>query len=595
MKAMDLTYFPFIKEIGTYTREGFFKDFIAAISVALLALPQSMAYAFVAGMPPQVGIFSAIFGTLFASAFGQSRYLIAGPTTQSAILIQSGLSEILTNFYPNLEGVARADMAVDLLIQLVFLVGFLQLMAGLLKMGRITQFTSRSVIAGYSVGVALAIIVTQLYPFLGIAPPTGYTPLYLKTWYLIKNISLTHLPTFLLALSCLGLFILTEKLPKQIPIPLFIFVLSGALVYYLKLSPTEGLSITDVEFGEIVSKITLIGDIGPVVVELPQFQFPSIDLAVLGQLLPFAFAIAFLSVIQAATIGRTYASLKDPPYNDSQEIYGLGVSNLACSFFGGMPSGGNLYRTALNHASGATSRYAGMLSGLILFLAVFFFGPFATKIPLAALSALMLLIAFQMLDVPDLGLCLKSTRADAFIVILTFMSCLFISFDLALYVGIGVSVLLYLKQAAEPSVVEYAFNNVGKLRALDPHDDRPDNRIAIFQPEGELFFGAAEFLQTQLRLASEDENIKIIILQMLNARYIDASICLVIKYLNKYFQKTGRLLMLSGVSADVYKILDDAGIINKLGRSCVFKVNEKLPGEATRLAYARAKVLLSEI
>lgn len=592
MAPAALRPFPFLHDLRQYQPVFFIKDFMAALSVALMALPQSMAYAFVAGLPPQVGMFSAIFGTLFASAFGHSRYLIAGPTTQAAILLQSGLSEMLSHTSMPLGIVIREQLAMSLLTQIVLLVAMIQILAGWVGLGRLTQFTSRSVTAGYSIGVALALLITQLYPFFGIAPPDRYVPLYLKAWFFLQQLPLLHWPTLGLGIVCVAIFIYSERWPRQLPIPFLIFVTATLAVSLFHLHAVEGGSIADVGFGHPVHTVTLIGDIGIVPEEWPIFSLPTLDPQFFPHTFPLALAIAFLSITQAAAIGKTYASSQDPPYNENQEIYGLGVSNLACALCGGMPSGGNFYRSSLNYQSGAKTRFAGIFSGIILCIMMLFFGKFVALIPLVSLSALMILIAYQMLQAGDLRLCIRATRSDAWAVMITIIACLIFSFDTALYIGIGTSLILYLKQAAMPTLKEYSFNQRGKLRILESKEDRVDPAIAIFQTEGELFFGAADLLQTQLRLAAEEQNIQVIILQLLNIRHLDASVCLALRHLHRFLQRTQRKLILTGVGEEVYAVLLQAGLIREIGNESVFCVEARFPAESTRLAYATAKTWL---
>ncbi len=584
---------PFWYDLRRYSFGAFGHDLSAALSVALLALPQAMAYAFVAGLPPQVGIFSAIFGTIFTAAFGSSRYLVSGPTTQSAILLQSGISEIIYTYYNGLTGVARDELAIKILIQVVLLIGVFQLFAGLLRLGRLTQFTSRSVVLGYTIGVAVAIFFTQLYPFFGIAPLSGYHPLYQKAWYLIHNIALLHLPTTLLGLGCLVVLILCSRVSKKIPIAIFVFFIAAAVVYFFNLSPDSGKAITDVAAGEQANKITILSDLGPLYSDLPKLKLPIFDFHIIGKVIPLAFAIALLSVLQATAIGKFYTRAKEPPYNDNQEIYGLGISNLFSAFVGAMPSSGSFARSALNHSMGARTRFSAIYSGGFLFLIVIFLGFLVTRIPLAALSALMVITAYSLVSFKDLFLCVRATRSDAFTLLITLIACLLFTFDMALYIGIAVSIVLYLKQAAVPLLIEYSFNNVGKLRPIEPEDERPDSRIAIVQAEGELFFGAADLLQGKLREVGEDEMLKVVILQLLNVRHIDASIALALKTVHRYLDGTGRVLLITGISPDVYSVLRHAGLADKLGKDRLFIANEQLPSEPTRTAYAYAKNLLS--
>ncbi|MCH9608585.1 MAG: putative sulfate transporter [Chlamydiales bacterium] len=590
---LTISPFPLWETLKSYQLRFFQRDLIAGLSVALLALPQAMAFAFVAGLPPQVGIFSAIFGTIFVAAFGASRFLISGPTTQIAILLQSGISEILTTYHGNLMGVERDSVAIDLLIQIVLIAGVLQIIGGLFRLGRLTQFASRAVLNGYMLGVGVALIMTQVFPFLGIAPPRGYFPVFEKFWLFATSLPMAHLATTLLGIFCFVLLLLLSRYMKKGPVPIIVFAVAAVIVYIFQLSPEEGMGVVEGSFGEKITKISTLKDFGPLYTELPKIITPKFEVRTLGSVIPLAFAICLLSVLQATATGRSYSRAKDPPYNDNQEVFALGIGNVLTSFFGALPSAGSFVRTEMNYSMRAKTRLAAIFSGIFLLVIILFLGPLVTQIPLTALAAMLFISAYGMLNFKDLLLCLRSTRADAFVLLVTFVACLIFSLDMALYIGIALSVTFYLKQAGTPLLVEYTFTNVGKLRPLDFEDERPDARIAIFQTEGELFFGAADLLQTKLRLVGEDEGIKVIILQLLNVRHIDASCCIALKNVYRYLKDTNRILMICGVTDDVYTTLEEAGLVSKIGKENFYLANDQLPGEPTRNAYAAAKTLLS--
>ncbi len=590
-----LTIFPFPLwgDFRTYRWNFLWKDLQAGLFVALLSLPQAMAYSFVAELPPQVGIFSAIFGTILTSAFGASRFLICGPTSQSAILLQSGISEIISAHYGTLTGTDRDIIAINILVQIVLISGIFQILGGLVRLGRLMQFISHSVLIGYTIGVAVAIMMTQAFPFFGLASSAGYHPIFEEFWLFIQNFPSLHIRTTLLGVVCLTLFIVSNRYSKKGLIPIMILIFAALIVYFFNLSPGNSQGITDVPLGQKVEKITILKDLGPINVDNPKLILPSLDIRIIGMILPLSLAIALLGVLQATAIGRSYTRSNEPLYNDNQELYGLGVSNILISFVGAMPSAGSFARSSINHSAGAKTRLAAIFSGIILLLTVIFLGPLVARIPLTALSAMMFLNAYSLMNFKDLFVCMRATRSDAFILIITFCACILFSFDMALYIGIAVSIVLYLKQAGVPLLIEYAFTSTGKLRPLDPEDERADSRIAIFQAEGELFFAAADLLQTKLRLASEDDAIKIVILQLLNARYIDASICIALKNIYGYLKGNHKILMISGVTKEVYEALEGSGIVSKVGPGNLFMANEQLPSEPTRNAYALAKSYLS--
>lgn len=577
-------FFPLWNDLRRYKFNFLRGDILAALSVALMALPQATAYAFLADLPTSAGIWSVVFGTIFTAAFGQSRFLVSGTTNTVAILIQSGTSEILHTYYPQISGIEHEILALHIVIEIAVLIGIFQIFAGFLRLGRLTQFTSRSVIVGYIAGAALAIAITQLIPFFGVRQMQGYYPTYQRAIYFITHLYLLHLPTLLLAIGCLVVLIVLYRISAKIPGAAIVFVLAGVLVAIFHLSSSSG-----AHQGEAIEHVMLVQNTAPILTELPAVGVPFFKFQILIKVLPLAFAIALLSVIEATSIGRNYTSSKEPPYNDNQEIYALGISNCVSSFFGAMPSSGSFSRSALNKATGAHTRFSAIISGGFVFLFVGTAGFLVNKIPIAALSALMMLTAYTMVNFKHFIICLRATLSDAFALVATLISSLIFTLDVALYIGVILSIVLYLKRASVPFVVEYAFNNVGKLRPLDPEEERPDPRICIVQVEGELFFGAADFFLSKLRNIAEDEEIKVLILQLLNTRYIDASVCLALRQILSYLKSTNRRLMLSGVSPEVWKVLEESGVLRKIGEENCFPANEQLPSEPTRNAYALAK------
>lgn len=584
---------PFFNELKSYRLSFLRGDLIAALSVALLALPQAMAYAFVADLPPSAGIFAAIFGTIFTAGFSSSQVLVSGPSNTIAILIQSGVSDILSTYYPYLSGDQREVAALQVVLQIALVVGIFQILGGLLRFGRITQFASKSAILGYMTGAALAIIITQLYYFFGIPEMNGSHPLYVQGWYLLRHLFDLHLPTMLIGTSSLILLIFFHRFFEKIPGAVIVFFFSAALVALLHLSPKNIPGQLDIHAGERVQKVTLLEDFGSPYMKSPRFAFPGIDLRMLLKTLPLAIAITLLSALEATSIGRSYANTEESHYSDNQEVYGLGVSNFFSAFLGAMPSSGSFSRTALNAQTGARTRFAAMLSGVFLLIIVLLLGFFVTKIPLTALSALLLLTAYTMVNFEQLVTCIKATNIDASVVIVTICASLLLPLEVAFYIGVALSIGLYLKKAAIPYLVEYTFTNVGKLRPMEQGDARPDPRICIVQIEGELFFGAAEPLNLKIRQIAEDGTVRVVILQVMNARHLDASVCLALRQLDQYLKKTGRTLLISGATSEVLSVLEDAGLKKQMGVDHIFPANEQLPSEPTRNAYAFAKSLLT--
>jgi sulfate permease, SulP family len=591
MSGESLALLPFWEDFLFYKKKYLRSDLYSAFSVALLALPQSMAYAFVAGLPAESGIFAAIFGTIFTASFGASRYLISGPTTMVALLIQSAVSGIMQSnlalLYPD-----KSEMALIVMLHLVFLVGLIQVFAGVFKLGRLTQFASRSVVVGYTLAIAFAIVVSQIYVACGIKGVEGYQPLIFRATYVLTHLHLTHIPTLILSILCLILLTLLYRMSYKIPAPVIVFFLSGIAVAVFKLSPEYMKGIHDIQCGEKLLKVCLLQDLVPFNTVWPTLKIPYIELRFLTLLFPSAVAVAAFSALEATAIGRGFPDEKSLTYNENQEVYGLGVSNCLSAFVGAMPSSGSFSRSSLNQILGAKTRFSGVLSGIFVLFFLGALGRYVMQIPVAAISALLFFTAFSMVRPRALFLCLRSTPEDAVVVVSTFFSSLLFSLDVALYIGIGLSILLYLREAGIPMLVEYHFNDKGKLRRLDSNE-KEESPICILQPEGELFFGAADPLQSKILEKSQNPKVCVIILQLLNVRHLDASVCVALQETNEVLKKQGKYLLFAGVSRRVYEILEDSGLLDSIQPGYLFFSNKQIPSEPIRKAYDKAKELIA--
>lgn len=565
-----------------YRFSMFRSDCLAAISVALLSVPLSMAYALAAGLPPVVGIFATIFGTIFAAAFGSSRHLIVGPTNTIAILIQAGISQILYTYYRDVTIAEQSSLAINIMIQLTLVVGILQFLAGVFKLGRMTQFVSRSVIVGYVIGAALAIIVSQLYSFFGISSVERPLSIYEKLKFFIMHWRQTHLPTLFIGVGSLIFLILGSKLSKRLPFPVIVLALSSIAVVAFNLSP-EIVEWDSADHAQL-AKVVIVKDFGEISSISPHLSSPFFDMQIMNTLLPIAFAIALLGILEATTISRTIATHTGQVLAVNQEIFALGITNTVGSFLGAMPCSGSFARSSLNYSCGAKTRLSATLSGLFVALIFMIFKSVVLHIPLAALAALLLVSAVRMINFAELKLCLKATASDASVLLLTALSCIIFNIEVGFYVGVVLSIVCYLKQAAKPQFVECTIGEEGELRVLSHLEEARQPRVRILQVEGELFFAAADLLQTAVKAIAKDPRVRVIVLHMSGAYHVDATACVVFQHLNRYLKQSGRHLIVSGLSRSVWQVFCDSGLAHEIGPENLFLVNNKEPNESTQRA-----------
>lgn len=267
-----------------------------------------------------------------------------------------------------------------------------------------------------------------------------------------------------------------------------------------------------------------------------------------------------------------------------------------------MPASGSLTRSALNYDSGARTRFASIFCGILCVIGIFLLVavPFVEHIPKACLAGLVIAVAASLISPRVIRVCLRSTRDDAFVLIVTFIAALIAPLHAAIFIGVGLSITLFLRKASRPHLIEYEVSADGDLRELGEKRKRPNPSISIVHVEGDLFFGAAELFRTQIQRTFVDENLKIIILRLKNARHLDATSVLALEDLIRYTRNEGRHIIVSGAPREVYRVLKASGVLEVLqegtdreaGESNLFLYRPSNPNISTRDALKRAQQIL---
>lgn len=590
----EISLDPIKRDLKGYSIETFKADVYAGLIVALLAVPQALAYSLVAGLPLSCGLLAAVFGTLIAALFGSSSQLVVGPTNAISLLVLYATSEVLFTHYRGIDGPEREIVAIQIMTQLALLVAVMQIAAAIFKLGRMFQFVSHSVIVGYLAGTALAIIINQLFTFLGLTPAQGLFSLYEKSLYILFHLTDTHLPTLIIGLGSMAILVALKKINGRIPSPAIMLVIAGLIVHVLGLSSyTETGLLSRYTEGQI-GNVTLVGDAGEIHAMLPRFRLPSFNTGLMNNLLPYGFAIALLSILEATSVAKSIAASTRQRLAVNQEILGLGLGNFASALTGGLLCSGSSIRSSLNYQSGARTRIAAISSAVFVAAIVVSLGYVVSRTPLASLSALLLVSAVRIVNPKQFFLCLKATRSDCMAILATLLACLFFSLDIAFYTGILISITLYLKKAAMPHLVECTYDELGRIGSLDQAHRQEHKLIRVINVQGELFFGAADLFQTSLKsIAEEDNSTRVFILRLKNARDIDATTCLAIEQLYEYFKDTGRHLLACGLTYNTWQILCNAGLVDEIGKDNLFIQDDRRPNESLQRAIVRAKQIIS--
>lgn len=571
---MFRVHFPFARELRTYSWPKFRADLIAGATLTLVSIPQAVGFSLILNLPPTPVIAAVMIGGFVGALFFSSHHHVFGPTSSISLIVAATIAA-----YTNQTGLQPLQLAV----YLAFMIGVIQLVAGLLNFGEITKFISRSVVVGYSTGIGVLLIASQVHNVLGYASDARVS--------FVQNVgqALDHIFTARVDLwpigigvATLGVFWVVRKLRPRWPEALIGLALLGIAARVFT-------------FFHPQPPFRMVKDDGALTAVIPAFAGFHFGPHSMHRLVPelagTAVAIAILGMLEASAITKGLAARSGQKIEPNQELIGMGAANIFCGLFGAVPGSSSFARSAVNFQSGAVSQLSSMLSSLIVLLVLLFVTPVFNYIPVAALAAHLIRIGVKMVNRHQVRVACRSTRADAVVFLVTLLSALFLKLDTAIYVGIGVAVALFLQQTSTPTLVEYSINETGNLAELTDPSKRPHPQISIIHVEGELFFGAADLFQEQVRRLAEDQNIRVFILRMKNARHLDASTVMAMENLHDYLQQTGRHLLISGSNPDVTKVLRNSGLLDQIGRENLFPA-EANPTVATRNALKRAQQLL---
>jgi len=571
--ARPLDPLPILRDISRYSPAAFKSDARAGLNVALLAIPQGMAYAVIAEVPIYFGITCSAAAAMAAAPFSGSRHTILGPTNATAFMV--------FGFFSTLPDTAPKATLLPLL---VFLVGMLLVIGAYFRVADLIQYVSRSVVVGYVTGAAVLIVANQARQILGIDfGPEDSRP---RTFFGILTFLYGSLqearwePMIVAASTAAGFLALSRRKPRW---PSFAMVLTAVSVAYAVLR-SAGFTV------ETFEAFTL-SNLGPQVPRFSDFGlFHDIHL-----LFGIALSVAFLAALENSVMSKTLAARSGDRPDQNQDLLGLGIANLVTSFFSALPASGSLTRSQLNYASGAETRLAGVYCGLLCAVGALFLAwpgwSVITWIPKSALAALVVCVAASLIHRRQIRICLAATRSDAAVTSTTFLATLVLPFHQAIFLGVGISILLYLRKASRPDLVEYDFTDEGEVReSVDGARRHP--LISLVHVEGELFFGAAELLRGQIQRSCSDPNLRIIILRMRNAHRLDATSVMAVEDLVRFLRSSGRHLIVSGATPDVWGVLEKSGTLGVIGRENVFAHDPRRPNWSTREALQRASVLL---
>ncbi len=565
-----------VRFVADMDGQRFRRDLIAALTVAWVAVPQDMAYAQIAGIPPQYGLYTGFVVTAVAALFGSSNHLISGPTNAISLVVFSALAAL--NFGPDQPNQELEMMKAVWL--LAFMVGSLQILIALLKLGDLTRYVSESVLLGFMAGAGVLIVLGQIPNLLGIKPlGDGHLTVLQRLWLTLREGGGIDRPSTWLGLGTLVLLVpmrmLKQRLTWPFPDLLLALILATVAARFIGWQPVGG--TLNVERG------------------LPAPNLPPLDqLEWMRPLGGSAVAIAVLGLLEAVAVSKAIASRTKQRLDFNRECLGQGLANLTGSFFQCMPGSGSLTRSNINYQAGAASRWSGVMSSLVVAAALLLLAPLARYVPKPALAALLIITGYRLIDRSRLLYCLRATHYDAIIALSTAAAAMFISVELSILIGICVSFLLFVPRAARLQVAEMVVGPERVVRERQPNDPECGS-LAIFSLEGELFFGAAPLLAECLDMLRRRANqgTRVLILRLKRTRNPDMVCLEMLQQFLEEMQDCKVPVLLCGIRPDFQQALYNLRFHYWLPQDCIF-LEDVTMGSSTLKAVRRAYELLGE-
>ena len=544
-------FFPFLTWFKLVTKASIKADLIAGLTGAVIVLPQGVAFATIAGLPPEYGLYTAMVTPIIAALFGSSLHLVSGPTTAISIVVFSSISHYAEP--------GSAEF-VSLVLTLTFLAGVYQLAFGLARLGAMVNFVSHTVVIGFTAGAAILIASSQLPHITGIFVPKGES-FFFTLLDLYQGAGGTNFYLVAIGLTTLITTILVKKFFPKLPNLLLGMVVGSLLALYFK---------------EFTTDIKLVGEIPA---HLPPLSMPNFSFSTIKMLAPEAFAVALLGLIEAVSISRAVATKSNQRIHANQEFIGQGMSNILGSFMSSYAGSGSFTRSGLNYASGAKTPLSAIFAAIILMLIVLLIAPLMGYLPIAAMAGVILVVAYNLIDFHHIRETLSFSVEESAVLITTFLATLFLELEFAIYLGVLLSLVLFLGKTSTPSIPTLSLNEMtnGKKKLIDINEKplKQCPQLKIIRIDMSIYFGSVNYIQKRIATISENERINHILIVASGVNFIDLAGTEALIAENNCLIKNGGSLYFVGLKPSVYEFAAKSHFIQQVGASHFFDTKKQ--------------------
>ena len=558
-----------LNSLKGYSLKNFSQDFIVGIIVGIVALPLSIAFAIASGCSPETGLYTAIIAGFCIAAFGGTKVQIGGPTGAFTVIIYA----IVNNPQLGFSGLATATV----------LAGILLILLGAFKLGGLVKFIPYTIVVGFTAGIAVTIATGQLGDFLGLSPEfpmtvfgNEYTKMpgtfAGKIAVYASSIGTVNWYSLIMAVLSLAAIFLWPKVTKKIPGSLIVIIL--ATVIHIFLNKKFGL------------QTVLIGDRYKIPSGLPTPALPALDLLTIKTVFPTAVSIAVLAAIESLLSAVVADGMTGSKHDSNNELIGQGIANIASPLFGGLPATGAIARTATNINNGGRTPVAGIVHAAVLLLIMVVFGKYVEYIPMAALAAVLMQVAWNMAGIPAIRSLIKGQKSDITVLAVTFLLTVFVDLTYAIGVGLMFAAFFFIKKMIDLSEVQSGSRTVVvgiRGNGSEEQIELPQG-VMVYEIDGPLFFGTVRKFEFAMERAGAD--VKAIIFRMRNTLYLDAGGIQALGQAKNACDRKGIQIILSGIHTQPYMLCEKTGMADKIGRENIF--------DNIEAALNRAKQIVNE-
>ncbi|MCI5083656.1 MAG: solute carrier family 26 protein [Saprospiraceae bacterium] len=540
-------FFPFIESLKGYSRSLFRSDVSAGLTVGIMLVPQGMAYAFLAGMPPIYGLYGGLVPLFLYAFFGTSRQLSIGPVAVSSLLVLEGFRQI---------AVPGSAEYVGLVILGGLMIGVLQALFGLLRLGFLVNFLSHPVLSGFTTAAAIIIGVSQLKDLLGVEIPR-FAYVHETIGYAIQHIGETNWISVVVCVSSIVIMLILRSISRSIPGALIVVIIATLVTYGFRL---------DLNGLEIIKNVPA---------GLPAFEIPGMDWNTIQTIFPTVLTITVIGVVECISIAKVMeARHKEYSIRPNQEMLAIGISKIGGAFFQALPTSGSFTRSAINDEAGGKTTISSIITAILIALTLVFLTPLFYYLPKAVLAAIILLAVRSLFAWKDAIFLWKTHRKDLVMMIITFLATLVLGIQLGVLIGVVLSIVTVLYKSSRPH-----YGILGRIPGTTNYRNilrfpeakiQPDELILRF--DDQLYFGNATYYKDVVKNMTEiDPNIKAVFLDARSMHDIDSTGLLALSEIHTRLQDMGIQLYIGCIIGPVRDLLKKAGFWEALGEEHIFR------------------------